>query len=185
MSTGRLEVICGKDSSGKTAMALGRALQALTEQKTVIVIQFLKGSEKIGNLEVLKRMEPELKVFRFEKSDRYFAELSDAEKKDEQINIRNGLNYAKKVLTTEECDLLVLDEALGLCRVFHLLTDGDLIALRDEAGHIALVAVEWYAAHGRTLFKAALLAREGQIQLPRSCERIVEEHLVEVTDAVE
>ena len=55
-----------------------------------------KGSEKIGNLEVLKRMEPELKVFRFEKSDRYFAELSDAEKKDEQINIRNGLNYAKK-----------------------------------------------------------------------------------------
>ena len=41
MSTGRLEVICGEDSSGKTAMALGRALQALTEQKTVIVIQFL------------------------------------------------------------------------------------------------------------------------------------------------
>ena len=27
MSTGRLEAICGKDSSGKTAMALGRALQ--------------------------------------------------------------------------------------------------------------------------------------------------------------
>ena len=85
----------------------------------------------------------------------------------------------------DHADDVALDEALGLCRVFHLLTDGDLIALRDEAGHIALVAVEWYAAHGRTLFKAALLAREGQIQLPRSCERIVEEHLVEVTDAVE
>ena len=92
MSTGRLEAICGKDSSGKTAMALGRALQALTEQKTVIVIQFLKGSEKIGNLEVLKRMEPELKVFRFEKSDRYFAELSDAEKKDEQDQYPQRLN---------------------------------------------------------------------------------------------
>ena len=85
----------------------------------------------------------------------------------------------------DHADDVALDEALGLCRVFHLLTDGDLIALRDEAGHIALVAVEWYAAHGRALFKAALLAREGQIQLPRSCERIVEEHLVEVTDAVE
>ena len=114
MSTGRLEVICGKDSSGKTAMALGRALQALSEHKTVIVIQFLKGSEKTGNLEVLKRMEPELKVFRFEKADRYFAELSESEKQDEVVNIRNGLNYAKKVLTTEECDLLILDEALGL-----------------------------------------------------------------------
>ena len=35
-------------------------------------------------------------------------------RKMKKINIRNGLNYAKKVLTTEECDLLVLDEALGL-----------------------------------------------------------------------
>ena len=85
----------------------------------------------------------------------------------------------------DHADDVALDEALGLCRVFHLLTDGDLIALRDEAGHIALVAVERYAAHGCALFKAALLAREGQIQLPRSCKRIVEEHLVEVTDAVE
>ncbi len=114
MSTGRLEVICGKDGAGKTAMALGRALQALTEQKNVIVIQFLKGNEKVGNLDILKRMEPELKVFRFEKADCYFDRLSEEQKKDEQINIRNGLNYAKKVLTTEECDLLVLDEALGL-----------------------------------------------------------------------
>lgn len=95
-------------------MALGRALQALTEQKNVIVIQFLKGNEKVGNLDILKRMEPELKVFRFEKADCYFDRLSEEQKKDEQINIRNGLNYAKKVLTTEECDLLVLDEALGL-----------------------------------------------------------------------
>ena len=74
----------------------------------------MKGSEKTGNLEVLKRMEPELKVFRFEKSDRYFAELSDAEKKDEEINIRNGLNFAKKVLVTGECDILILDEILGI-----------------------------------------------------------------------
>ena len=114
MSTGRLEVICGEDSSGKTAMALGRALQALTEQKTVIVIQFLKGSEKRHRPPFWMMHGIYIEFDRFEKSDRYFAELSDAEKKDEQINIRNGLNYAKKVLTTEECDLLVLDEALGL-----------------------------------------------------------------------
>ena len=29
-------------------------------------------------------------------------------------NIRNGLNYAKKVLNTGECDMLILDEVLGL-----------------------------------------------------------------------
>ena len=38
MNAGKLEVICGNDGAGKTAMALGKALLALTEQKTVIVI---------------------------------------------------------------------------------------------------------------------------------------------------
>ena len=85
----------------------------------------------------------------------------------------------------DHADDVAFHKTLGLGRVFHLLTDGDLVALRDEAGHVALIAVERYAAHGRALFEAALLAREGQIQLPRDCERIVEEHLVEVTDAVE
>ena len=28
--------------------------------------------------------------------------------------MRNGLNYAKKVLVTKECDVLILDEVLGL-----------------------------------------------------------------------
>ena len=35
-------------------------------------------------------------------------------KLEEAKNIKNGLNFAKKVLTTGECDLLILDEVLGL-----------------------------------------------------------------------
>ncbi len=114
MSTGRLEVICGREGSGKTAMALGRAMQALEEQKSVIIIQFLKGKQKEDALDVYKHLEPDMKIFRFEKSDSCFTELSEKERQEEQSNIRNGLNYAKKVLTTGECELLVLDEALGL-----------------------------------------------------------------------
>ena len=29
------------------------------------------------------------------------------------MNIRNGLNFAKKVLVTSECDVLILDEISG------------------------------------------------------------------------
>ena len=64
--------------------------------------------------EFVKRLEPEIKIFRFEKSDEDFVNLS-AERKEEEIrNIRNGLNFAKKVLNTGECSLLILDEVLGL-----------------------------------------------------------------------
>ena len=37
------------------------------------------------------------------------------EKKEEEIlNMKNALNFARKVLVTEECDVLILDEVLGL-----------------------------------------------------------------------
>ena len=65
-------------------------------------------------MEFLKRLEPEIKFFRFEKSDEYFNQLSGEAQLEEIKNIRNGINFAKKVLTTGECDLLILDEVLGL-----------------------------------------------------------------------
>ena len=49
-----------------------------------------------------------------EKSDGNYAELSEEQKADEIMNIRNGLNFAKKVLCTGGCDLLILDEVLRL-----------------------------------------------------------------------
>lgn len=113
MEFSKVEVICGF-GLGKTSLALGKGIAALTDQKKVIVIQFLKGNTKRDGIELLKGLEPEFKVFRFEKSDSCFEELSEQEKKEELINIRNGFNFAKKVVTTGECDLLILDEILGL-----------------------------------------------------------------------
>lgn len=134
MKTGKIEIICGS-GSGKTAMALGRGLQALTKQKDVIIIQFLKGSQKQEDLDVIKRLEPQMKVFRFEKSECYFEQLSFEEKSEELLNIRNGLNYAKKVLSTGECDLLILDEVLGLVDQ-SILSEEELesiLSCRDQA----------------------------------------------------
>jgi len=101
------------DGRGKTPAAWGRALQAATEGKTVIVIQFLKG-RGMSDAEILRRLEPEIRLFHFEKSDESYADLSEEKKKEEIRNIINGFNFARKVLTIGECDLLILDEVLGL-----------------------------------------------------------------------
>ena len=113
MKNGTVQVICGS-GKGKTSMALGLAISALAEQKRVIMIQFLKGSLEPERMDVLMRLEPDLKVFRFEKSPAFFEHLSEEEKKEEERNIHNGLNFAKKVMATGECDVLILDEILGI-----------------------------------------------------------------------
>ena len=91
MAEGCIYIYTG-DGRGKSPAAIGRAVQAAVEGK----------------------MEPEIKLFRFEKSDSNFAELPEEKKQEEIQNIRNGIGFAKKVLTTGECNLLILDEVLGL-----------------------------------------------------------------------
>lgn len=101
------------EGHGKTNAALGNALRAASEGKTVVIVQFLKGKGS-NKLEFLQRLEPEIKVFRFEKSEEYYETLSEDEKNEAKMNMKNGLNYAKKVLVTGECNVLILDEVLGL-----------------------------------------------------------------------
>lgn len=112
MATGSVQVYYGA-GRGKSPAALGRAIRAASEGKTVFIIQFFKGKTD-HVMEYLKKLEPDIKIFRFEKSAEYFDELSKAEQLEEVKNIKNGINFAKKVLTTGECDLLILDEVLGL-----------------------------------------------------------------------
>ncbi|HOO27384.1 MAG TPA: cob(I)yrinic acid a,c-diamide adenosyltransferase [Lachnospiraceae bacterium] len=112
MSEGLIYIYCG-DGKGKTTAAVGQAIRIASQSGTVFIVQFLKGKNPT-ELDFIRRLEPEIKLFTFEKNDEFYLELSAEEKKEAAANIRNGLNFAKKVLTTGECDCLVLDEALGL-----------------------------------------------------------------------
>lgn len=123
MNKRNVEVIFGA-GMGKTSLALGKGITALTEHKSVIMIQFLKGSVKREGLDILKRLEPELKIFSFEKSEEFFESLSDDRKSEELANIRNGFNFAKKVIATRGCDILILDEVLGIM-------DRNIITIED------------------------------------------------------
>ena len=112
MEKAHVTIFCG-GGKGKTSAALGQGIFGASAGKSVIIIQFLKG--KIGErIDFIKRLEPEIKAFCFEKSDVNYEALSPEEQKEEAMNIRNGLNFARKVLTTDGCDVLILDEVLGL-----------------------------------------------------------------------
>ena len=107
-----VHIYCGT-GGGKSSAAIGQGIKSACAGKTVFVVQFLKG--KAGTeLDFLKRLEPEIKLFCFDKFEKQFSDLSEEEKQEEIIHIRNGLNFAKKVLVTSECDVLILDEILGL-----------------------------------------------------------------------
>lgn len=120
MEQGRVQIYSGS-GSGKSSAAIGKAVQEASLGKKVVMITFLKGEE--AN-DLFKRLEPEIMVFRFEKSEDDFEKLSQERQQEEIKNIKNGINFAKKVLSTDECDLLILDEILGL-------VDNQIISVED------------------------------------------------------
>ena len=78
----------------------------------------------------MRRLEPEVKVFSFARSEKNFTDLTREEQQEEEMNIRNGFNFARKVLVTGECSLLILDGFLGLLHN-HMISEEDLDSLMN------------------------------------------------------
>ncbi len=112
MDSRMIQVIYG-DGKGKTSAALGKSIQAVSMGKQVVFIQFLKG-KMLDGYNCVEKLEPDMKVFCFEKEAERYEDLPPEGKQEEMQNILNGFHFANKVIETGECDLLVLDEVLGL-----------------------------------------------------------------------
>ena len=108
---GSIQVYYG-NGRGKTTAALGLGIRAAGVGKQVIMVQFLKKKHS-DTLDFLKKLEPELQIFRFEKAACGYSDLSPKEKQEQMLNIKNALGYSRKVLDTGQCDLLILDEIFG------------------------------------------------------------------------
>lgn len=135
---GRVEVYYGP-GKGKTSCAIGHCVKEAGRDRQVIVVQFLKGKDT-GDINFIRRLEPEVQLFRFERYDKPYKDLDENEKKEQDHYIFNGLKYARKVLDTRQCDVLVLDEILGLLDL-GLIEPADLaelLAERDEEQDILM-----------------------------------------------
>lgn len=87
---GKIRIFCG-NGKGKTSAALGWAFKRFNEESLAYVVMF---NREDSETKLLSKFEPEFKVFEFEKD--------------------MSLQFSKKVLTSKECDILVLDEIFGL-----------------------------------------------------------------------
>ena len=135
---GRIQVYYG-NGRGKTTAALGLGIRAAGVGKQVIMVQFLKKKHS-DTLDFLKKLEPELQIFLFEKAACGYSDLSPKEKQEQMLNIKNALGYSRKVLDTGQCDLLILDEIFGLVD-YNIITIEelmDLIAVKKDSMDLIL-----------------------------------------------
>jgi len=138
---GSIQVYYGS-GRGKTTASLGLGIRAAAMGKQVIMVQFLKKKHS-DTLELLKKLEPELRIFRFEKTAAEFCDLTPEEQKEQTDNIRNALAYARKVISTNQCDILILDDILGLIDYGIVTVDQviELLSMKKESMSILLTGI--------------------------------------------
>lgn len=118
---------------GKTSAAVGQCIRAASLGNSTIIIQFLKGTDA-EEFSFLSKLEPDIKLFRFDRFEENYCNLTMEQKEEEKQNVLNGFNFARKVIETGECDVLVLDEVLGLVDlgIIEIQDIINLINLKDD-----------------------------------------------------
>ncbi|WP_040683770.1 cob(I)yrinic acid a,c-diamide adenosyltransferase [Thermobrachium celere] len=112
LQKGCIQVYTG-NGKGKTTAAVGQGVRAAGRGLKVYMVQFLKGSDS-GELHSLKKLEPDFKVFRFERPRGFFWTLTDEEKLELKKDIEKGFDFCKEVVKNKECDVLIIDEMMGV-----------------------------------------------------------------------
>jgi cob(I)alamin adenosyltransferase len=127
---------------GKTANALGLALRSVGHNKKVVIIQFFKWRNDIGEYLIKDRLVPYYEIYQFgreawlgeeEKTAEFAGEKFTVEciKSNDKELAKKGLDFARKIMKEKKPRLLVLDE-IALAAYWKLLDVKDVLELLDN-----------------------------------------------------
>ncbi len=120
---------------GKTTLAIGQGMRAVSEGMSVVMVQFLDYNNNKENL-ILKRLEPDFRVFRFEKNRDKIEPEDHGEIKNE---VKTSLNFSKKILETGECEMLILDGVLNAIKDGYIEECELIEALERRSGYMDVI----------------------------------------------
>jgi cob(I)alamin adenosyltransferase len=156
-------VVLTGNGKGKTTSALGMAVRAVGQGTKVIMLQFLKGTWKYGELETARRLEPD---FAIRPLGSGFIHVNPANPDLTDVQTaRKAWEICKEVLFSGDYGMLVLDEinnaiAYGLLPIDDVI---DAIEKRPQNLHVVLTGRD---AHPRLMEIADLITEVKEIKHP-------------------
>ncbi|MCP4633331.1 MAG: cob(I)yrinic acid a,c-diamide adenosyltransferase [candidate division Zixibacteria bacterium] len=159
-----LVIVYTGDGKGKTTASLGMCIRAVGYGYKVCIIQFVKGSWKYGEMDGIKRLEPEVELYIMGKG---FVGIVDDELpfEEHQKAAEETLAFAKEKLTSSDYHIVILDEvnvalSLGLLEDKHVF---DLIDSKPEKVNLVLTG---RGAINEVIEKADLVTEMTEIKHP-------------------
>ena len=134
-----LVIVYTGNGKGKTTAALGMALRAAGYNHRVCIIQYIKGSWPYGEMESIKRLEPEVELVIVGKG--FVGIIDDKSPREDHEKIaQEAIKVSKEKIRSGNYNIVILDEVnyavnLGLIDVNDVL---DLIKSKPEKLNLVL-----------------------------------------------
>lgn len=117
------------NGKGKTTAALGMGMRAWGQGLKVLVVQFIKGNWKYGELQAAEKMAPNFVIRQM--GEGFVRRCKDeAAMEDHRMAAKEALEVAKKEITSNNWDLIILDE-INYAVKFGLISVESVIELLD------------------------------------------------------
>jgi len=162
---------------GKTANALGLALRSVGHGKNVVIIQFFKWREDIGEYLIKDRLAPNYEIYQFGREAWLGEEEKTAEFGGERFEVEcfksvdkelagKALDFARKIMKEKKPHLLVLDE-IGLAAEWKLVSVKDVLELLGNVPNETTVVMTGRLAPKELADRADFVNIVQQVKMPK------------------
>lgn len=137
LSEGFVQIYTG-NGKGKTTAAIGQGIRAYGNGLKVIMVQFLK-SGKTGELNTIDELDDNFKIFRFEKRRGFVWTLTEDEKLEVKKEVRVAYDFILDVIENCKCDMLIIDEIMGVLKNEFLSVEDVLNLIRKKPKNMEII----------------------------------------------
>ena len=149
------------NGKGKTTAALGLGLRAVGHGMKVMMLQFIKGAWHTGEIDAVKRLEPNFKIVQLGQG---FIKTPKGAHSEETIeNAKASWNYAKQEMFSDLYDTIILDEINNMID-YGLLNVDDVISVLKERPKRLNVILTGRNAHGKIIELADMVTEMQEIK---------------------
>jgi cob(I)alamin adenosyltransferase len=149
------------EGQGKTTNAFGLALRAVGHGYKVIIIQFMKGRDYIGEYKIRERLSPEYEIYQFGRKE--FIDFKNPKPEDYKL-AAEALEFARKALKRRP-KLLILDE-INLAAHFGLVKTEDVLKLLENIPEGTVVVLTGRRAPKELIERADLVTEMKFVKHP-------------------
>ena len=143
---------------GKTTAAIGQGFRASGHGFKVMMIQFLKGDTRYGEIEAIKA-NPHFEVKQFGTK-----QLIEVPGDIDYEEGRKGLEFAREILTSDEYDIVILDE-IGVAVQMEIVDVEDVLKLIDiKPEKVELIITGGQKIHPKIKMRADLITEMRMIK---------------------